>query len=245
MRAEEDGLPPLLELADLVDALLLKVAVADGQGLVDDQDVGVDVHGHAESEAHVHARRVHLHGAVDESAELGELQDGRQALPDLRRAETEDRGVQHGVVAAGELRVEAGPELEDRSDVPARLQRAAGGAGHAAEKLEQGALPGAVLADDADGLSAGHLEGHFLQGREDGVAAPAREELDQAVDGARIDLVLLRQIDGTNGEVHGGIVSKRAARSPARLFAVIVRQSAGAAVRVCAWCSRCTPGPSR
>ena len=53
--------PSSLELVDPVEALALERLVADRQHLVDEQHVGVDVHGDREAEAHVHARGVVLH----------------------------------------------------------------------------------------------------------------------------------------------------------------------------------------
>src|SRR5205807_1240465 len=73
-------------------------------------------------------------------------------------------------------------------------------------ELEQRALARPVLPNDADGLSAPDLERDFLKRREDGVPRPARDELDQPVGRPRVDLVLLRQVDGANGEGHGDIV---------------------------------------
>ena len=58
---QQDGAALLLEELHPVDALALEALVADGQHLVDDQDVGVDVDGHGEAEPHVHARGVELH----------------------------------------------------------------------------------------------------------------------------------------------------------------------------------------
>ena len=53
---EQDRLALLLDLLDAVEALLLEDLVADGEHLVDQQDVGVDVDGHGEAQPHVHAR---------------------------------------------------------------------------------------------------------------------------------------------------------------------------------------------
>ena len=49
--------------------------VADGEHLVDEQHVGIDVNRHREAEPHVHAGRVGLHRRVDEVLQLGELDD--------------------------------------------------------------------------------------------------------------------------------------------------------------------------
>ena len=202
VRAEEDRPPLLLELPDLVDALLLEVTVADGQRFVDDQNVGIDVHGHAEGEAHVHAGGVRLHRPVKERPELGEVQDGRQLFAHLGRAEAEDGGIQGGVVPAAELGVKTSPELQDRGDVAARFQRAAARPGHAAQQLEQRALPRSVLADDPDRLAALDLERDVLQRRKDRMPRPAGDHLHQAVERPRVDVVLLGQLDRTNGILH-------------------------------------------
>ena len=71
--------PSSWKLADPVHALALERLVADGQHLVDEQDVGVDVHGDGEGEPHVHARRVELHLGVDELADAGEVDDARRS----------------------------------------------------------------------------------------------------------------------------------------------------------------------
>ena len=75
MGDEQDGLAAPPELGELVEALVRERLVADGQHLVDQQHVGIDVDGHGEAEAHVHARRVGLHRRVDEVLQLGELDD--------------------------------------------------------------------------------------------------------------------------------------------------------------------------
>jgi hypothetical protein len=72
---EQDRLPAPLELGELVEALVREALVAHREHLVDEQHVGIDVNGHGEAEAHVHAGRVGLHRRVDEVPHLGELDD--------------------------------------------------------------------------------------------------------------------------------------------------------------------------
>ena len=48
--------PLLVHLLEHLDALLLEVGVAHGEHLVDEQQVGVDVGHHRESEPHLHPR---------------------------------------------------------------------------------------------------------------------------------------------------------------------------------------------
>jgi hypothetical protein len=65
---DDDGTALAAEVGELLGALLLEGHVADGQDLVDEQDVGLDVDRHGEPEPHVHAGGVVLHGLVDEVA---------------------------------------------------------------------------------------------------------------------------------------------------------------------------------
>ena len=69
---------------ELVEALVREALVADGQHLVDEQHVGIDVDRDREAEPHVHAGRIGLHRRVDELAQLGEVDDLVEALLDLR-----------------------------------------------------------------------------------------------------------------------------------------------------------------
>ena len=127
------GAAALLELADLVQALALERLVADGQDLVDQQDVGADVDGHGEPEAHVLAGAVVLDLVVDERLELGEGDDLVEVALGLAAAQAEDGRVQVDVLAAGQLAVEAGPQLQQRRD-PAPDGHRAGGRGEDARR---------------------------------------------------------------------------------------------------------------
>ena len=134
-------------------------------------------------------------------------------MPDLGGAEPEDRGVERGVIAAAEFGMKPGSELEDRGDGSLRLQRAAGRTRDAAEELEQGALAGAVLADDADRLAAFDVEGNVLQRWENRVPRPARDRFDQTIDGAPVDVVLLRQLRSAYGDSHCRHCTDRTAKA--------------------------------
>src|SRR5688572_14889268 len=147
VRTEENRAPLFLELTDLVDALLLKVTVADRESLVDHQNVGIDVDGDGKREAHVHARRIGFHRAVEKRVELGELENRRKAVANLGRRQTEDGGIESGIIAAAELGMKSRSELEDRGDRSPAVQCAGTGSRHAAQELEERALAGAVLPD--------------------------------------------------------------------------------------------------
>ena len=78
--------PRRAALHQRVVALALEGAVAHGQHLVDQQQVGVHVHHDREGQPHLHARRVVLELELGEALELGVLDDRVVALARLARA---------------------------------------------------------------------------------------------------------------------------------------------------------------
>ena len=119
VRDEHDRAAAALELEDLAEALALEGLVADGEHLVEQQDVRFEMRRDREAEAHVHPRRVRAHRQVDELLELRERDDLVELLADVRALEPVDRAVQEDVLAPGEVGMEAGAELEQRADPPA------------------------------------------------------------------------------------------------------------------------------
>ena len=100
MRDEHDRAPFVAHAVEHVEALLLEGGVADGEHLVDQQDVRVDLDRDREGEAHVHAGGVVLELQVLELLELGELDHALVARARLARGEAEHDPVQRDVVEA-------------------------------------------------------------------------------------------------------------------------------------------------
>ena len=117
-------LPSALSALELLVALLLEGGVADGEHLVDEQDVGVDLDRDREAEPHAHARRVVLELEVDELLELGEGDDLVEALARLLAREAEHGRVDQDVLARGQVRVEADAQLDERREPAVDVDRA-------------------------------------------------------------------------------------------------------------------------
>src|SRR4029450_9386396 len=116
MRHERDRLALPTKLEDPVDALALEGLVPDGEHLVEQQDLCVHVDGDREPEAHVHPSGVRPYRQIDEALELAQFPNPVEPAIDLVLAQSVDRRAQVDVVAAGELVVEAGAELEQRAN---------------------------------------------------------------------------------------------------------------------------------
>src|SRR5581483_8044623 len=163
VRHDDDRLAALAQLVELLGALLLELLVADGEDLVDEEDVGIDADGDREPESDVHARRVVLDRRVDEGREIGELDDLVELRRDLLAREPEDRAVEVDVLATAELGVEPGAELEQRRHATVDRDPPAIGSQDVGDALEHRALPRAVLADEPEARALFDLEAHVAQ----------------------------------------------------------------------------------
>jgi hypothetical protein len=227
VRHQHDGLAAPSELADLVEALAGEGLVTHRQHLVDQQDVRVDVDGHREAQARVHARRVGLDGRVDEALQLGEGHDVVEALLHLPAGETQHDPVDGDVLAPADLGMEAGAQLDEGRDAAAHHQAAARGPRDAGHQLQQRRLAGAVLADHAERGAGRDLEGHAvhrgegLARRQVGQQAPGDERaLERAelvpVEEAAVDLRHVPCLDGQRrAHTSSASVSRRRSNSHA------------------------------
>ena len=109
VRDEHDRRAGLLELLDALHALRLERRVADGEHLVEQEDLRIEMRRDGEAEPHVHARRVALHRRVDELTHARELDDAVELRVDLAPAHPHDRAAEIDVLAPGELGVEPEP----------------------------------------------------------------------------------------------------------------------------------------
>jgi hypothetical protein len=151
---EDEGGAAVDDFADALKTLLGKEHVAHAEGFINNQDVGLDADGDGEGESHHHAGRVSLHRLFDEVADVGEGGDFIEAPGHLRAGQAIDRAIEKNVLAAGELGVEAGAELEEGGDAAVDVERTGGDGERAGDELEQSGFAGAVATDDAGGLAA-------------------------------------------------------------------------------------------
>ena len=147
---DQQGGAGLAETADALEALVLEIGIANRQGLVDDQDVRPPGSRHAERQAHLHAAGVGAHRLLDGLADFGEGLDLRHQRLDFLDLHAQQLPGHEDVLPAGEVRVEAHAQLEQRGDPAGHADLAAGRLGGAGDHLQQGALAGAVDPDDAD-----------------------------------------------------------------------------------------------
>src|SRR5439155_3678587 len=98
----------------------------------------------------VHPRRIELHLCIDERLDAGEVDDLVEVLRRLLARETENRRIEKHVLAAGEVAVEAGAELQEGGKAAATLHETLGGRENAADQLEQRRLARPVGTDQAE-----------------------------------------------------------------------------------------------
>ena len=148
----------------LADGFLLEFCVAHGEHFVHHQYFGFQVCRDGEPEAYGHAAAVALHRGVQVTFASAEVHDLVELAGNLAAAHAHDGAVHVDVLAAGHFGMEARAHLEEARDAALGSDDSGGGSGHAAEQLEEGALAGAVAADDAHDVALFHLEVDVLEG---------------------------------------------------------------------------------
>ena len=199
MGHQQQGGALSLEVGDALVALGGEVGVPHRQGLVDDEDVRPHGGRHAEGEAHLHAAGVGADRAVEVIANRGEGGDSRQAGGHLLATQAKELAGHEGILSAGEIGVEAHAQFQQGGDPPLDAHPAGGGLGGAGDDLEQGALAGAVDAEDAERLAGRDPEADVTQHPGLVVAGPAGEPLGGARPLARVTLVGLADLLDVKG----------------------------------------------
>ena len=92
-------------------------------------------------------------GAVDERADLGEVDDAVEARGNVAPPQAEQRAVEDDVLAAGQFRVKAADQVEDGRHASADAYPAAARPQHPRHDAQQRRLARAVRADHAERLA--------------------------------------------------------------------------------------------
>ena len=163
VRHEDDRPAGALQVLHPADAAALELRVADGERLVDDEDVGLEVGRDGERQPQPHPRGVALQRRVEEALDPGEGGDLVEARADVAAGHAEDRPAEEHVLAPRELVVEARPDVEQGAEPAADAGDAGGRRRDPREDPEQRGLARTVAADDADQLAGAHRERHVLQ----------------------------------------------------------------------------------
>ena len=124
------------DLGHAAEAFLLELRVADGQYLVHQEDVGLEVCRHREGQPQVHARRVPLDRRVQETLDSSKINDLVKLANDLRPPHAQDRSGQEDILPAGQLGMESRPHLQQRAHPAPDLRMALGRRGDPGEDLE-------------------------------------------------------------------------------------------------------------
>src|SRR5690242_21565815 len=98
---------PPRNFVHLSKAFSLEFRIADGQYLIDDQDLRFQMRGHSECEPDLHARGEALYRSIQKLLHSGKGDNLVKLLRDLASCHPKDRAVQKDVFAAGQLRMQA------------------------------------------------------------------------------------------------------------------------------------------
>ncbi len=215
VRDEDDGASGGKKPLECGHALALKLLVADGKNFVEQENLRIEVRRNGKPQAHVHSRRVVLdrdvHEVLKPRVRHHLVVDGER----LCAREAVNRRIQQHVLLAGELRMEAGAELDHAGDVcaAADAEVSARRSVDSRDQLEERALARAIPSDERQRLPIRYSQGHAAKRPELLVACPRRgPEQGQR---PHLDLTgivaqheALREIARLDYQRHGEIVSR-------------------------------------
>ena len=121
MAHEQDRPAVRCDIPHLAEALPLELQIAHGEHLVDDQNLAAQVRRHGESEPHIHAAAVMLHGRVEKALDAGERDDRVELPANLGAGHPENRAVEEHIFTPGELLIEAGAHFQKAPDAAVEI----------------------------------------------------------------------------------------------------------------------------
>ncbi|MBA7478172.1 hypothetical protein ES707_13593 [subsurface metagenome] len=172
MRDKEYGDALFVELPEAANAFMLKVCVAYGKGLVNNQDLWVQAGGHREAKPHIHAGGICSERLIHEVAELGEANDVGHFCLEFVARETKQSAIEHHVLAPGELRVKSHAQLQQCSHLALHTEVAGAWFGRARKNLKQCGFPCTINTNNADGAAASDVKCYIAESPE--IAMKAR-----------------------------------------------------------------------
>lgn len=147
----------------LTDGFLLELGVTDGEDLVHDQDLGIEMGGDGEAQTDHHTATVPLNRRVDIALATGEIDDLVQLTLDLIMRHAQDSAVEENILPTRHLAMETCTDLQQATYPTMRPNSARRGTRDATEKLEQGGLTRTVLTDDTDDVALLDVERDVTQ----------------------------------------------------------------------------------
>src|SRR5262249_51369536 len=123
MGHDYDWPPALRKLLKPAERPLLEAEVANGQHLVDDEHVGVQVRGDREAQARVHPGGVPLDGGIEKLRDARELDDLVELLIDGAAPHPHQRALKVDVLAAGQILMKTCGHFDERPDAPLNMNR--------------------------------------------------------------------------------------------------------------------------
>ncbi len=147
----------------LPKALLLKVAIADGENLINNEDFRLQMRGHRKRQAYIHSAAVVFDSCIQKFFYFGKRDDRVELVADLTLRHPEDGAVEKDILPPCQLRMEACANFEQARNASLDSDLAVAWLGNSTEDLEQSTLAGTVPADYAEHLAMSDLEAHILE----------------------------------------------------------------------------------
>lgn len=168
---------------ELSDAPVCKYRITNRKGLIDDENVRIDVYGGRKGQSHIHTARILLDRPIDEISNFRKGFDRRQVPVHLRPRNPHNLAVDEDVFAPGKFGIESSAEFKQSGDSPSSYDAPRSRLQNTTHNLQKGALAAAVRSDEAHDFAPLHGKRDIPKSPEIGVerSAPKRIQLSNPI----------------------------------------------------------------
>src|SRR5690348_1576304 len=142
--------PTFLNDLDPLHALRLEAGITDGQYLINNEDLRLDIDSDGECQPDIHSTRIGLHWLLDELADVCKRRDVVDTEIDFLLGQSQQGAVHVNVFATREFWIESSPKFEECRHTTIGVDYSTRRRKSTADDLQQGGFTGPIASDDAD-----------------------------------------------------------------------------------------------
>ncbi len=158
MRNDQKTCSQLAKFPNSLEALVLKIRIANSQCFVHDKDVGSKGSSHGERYTQLHSARVGAHRLIEVLTNLGEFLDRAYQVINVLLRKSHQSGCMVNILSPRKVRTETHAELKQSGYPPSQSYVTLGCAHGPGDELEESTLACPILPNNTDCFAGRHTE---------------------------------------------------------------------------------------
>src|ERR1700730_481778 len=163
MGHKKDGAFFAARLSHLAQAFFLKSNITNSQNFIDNENFRLKMRSDRKYHPNLHTAGIALDGSIQKFTDTRKISDLFKFVIDFLLPHAEDRSIQVNVFTAGQLRMEAGADLEKASHTATYANFAFGWVRNTRENFQECTFASAIGANDGDRVALLHIETYVTQ----------------------------------------------------------------------------------